>query len=88
MQGGRNCLLEHDEKKLHSEQDFISRETDGKTYTHARAWLLNMYDSKNTYQEAPDISQFPSRNLDTKPAPISKTALARFTEIPPFSITY
>ena len=52
MQGGRNCLLKYDEKKLRSEQDFISRETEKHTQ-----------DSKNTYQKAPDISQFPSRNL-------------------------
>ena len=65
MQGGRNCLLEYYEKKLHvrSEQDFISRETEKHTQ-----------DAKNTYQKAPDISQFPSRNLNTQSAPIPKTA--------------
>ena len=29
---------------------------------------LEYQDSKNTYQKAPDISQFPSRNLNTQPA--------------------
>ena len=77
MQGGRNCLLEYDEKKLRSEQDFISRETEKHTQ-----------DAKNTFQKAPDISQFPSRNLNTQSAPIPKTAYkpARLTELPPFSI--
>ena len=41
---------------------------------------------KTPTKKPPDISQFPSRNLNTQPAPTPKKASARFTEMPPLSI--
>ena len=38
---------------------------------------LEYQDSRNTYQKSPDISQFPSRNINTQPAPFPKTAYRR-----------